>query len=372
MVFGMTSCKKTDLGGTGAPTVTRVRLLSKTDTIKNVVHRVTLDSNSIYNDTRLVSFDSTVTTGRLGVQYGIIGTNLLTTTSVSFNGVSVYFNPTLLTDNSIIVTIPSNTSTVLIPFGPSQINKLTIVTSHGTVDYTFPIQQPAPVITSFTPLAAGAGDIVTITGSIFNAVTAVTFDTTPAVIVGTPTTTSIQVRVPAGVVSAYIYVTTPGGTTKSPASFGFKYIIYDDNLASGWGGKGSGGYDGYSSTRDYANTLHPKRGSAAIAVTYTDSYGALQIGYGGATTIDVAKLGLTNLKFSIYGGANVTAGSRVQVVINGVYGKAVIVPITVGSYTDYTIPLSSLGSPATITEIVLQSYGGAAPSTIHVDDLGFI
>ncbi|RYE35924.1 MAG: hypothetical protein EOP42_05225, partial [Sphingobacteriaceae bacterium] len=101
MVFGIASCKKTEQGGTGAPTVTRVRLLSKTDTIKNVVHRITLDSSSIYNDTRTVAFDSTVASGRLGTQYGIIGTNLLTTTTVSFNGVSVYFNPALLTDNSI-------------------------------------------------------------------------------------------------------------------------------------------------------------------------------------------------------------------------------------------------------------------------------
>lgn len=372
MIFSIVSCKKTDQGGTGAPTVTRVRLLSKTDTIKNVTHRITLDSSQVYDDTRLVAFDSTVTSGRLGTQYGIIGTNLKTTSSVSFNGVSVYFNPALLTDNSIIIAIPSSTSTATqVPFGPGQSNKLTIVTAHGTVDYTFPIQQPAPTITSFTPLSGNAGDIVTITGLVFNSVSAVRFDTTPAVIVGTPTTTSIQVRVPAGIASSYIYVTTPGGTAKSPTSYGFKYTIYDDALATGWGGQGSGGYDGYSSTRDYANTAHPKRGTNAIAVVFSSAYGAMQLGYGGATTIDVKKLGLTSIKFSVYGGAGIKAGDKLQVVINGNYG-GYTVTLTAGSYSDFTVPLSSLGNPSTITELVLQSQGSAVPSTIYVDDIGFI
>jgi hypothetical protein len=362
IVAGVASCKKSINGGTGAPTVTRVRLLSKTDTIKGVKHRINLDSNNVYSDTRVNPFDSTVTSGRLNTQYGIVGTNLLTTISVSFNGVSVYFNPALVTDNIIIVTIPSG-----IPFGPSQINKLTIVTQYGTVDYNFGIQQPPPVITSFTPLAGNAGDIMTITGTVFNSVSAVRFDNVAAQIIGTPTTTQIQVKVPVGVVQAYVYVTTPGGTAKSPASFGFKALIYDDAVASGWGN-----YYGYNSIRDLQNTLHPKRGTYAIQTIFQNAYGALQIGYGGAT-INVAQAGLTAIKFSIYGDpATIAAGNKVQIVINGNYGSAVQVVLTPGAYTDYTIPLSSLGNPATITEFVMQAYGLAAPSTIYVDDIGFI
>ncbi len=325
-----------------------------------MVHRITLDSNNIYNETRIDPFDSTVTSGKLNTQYAILGTNLLTTSSVSFNGVSSYFNPGLLTDNSIIVTIPAN-----IPFGPSRSNKVTIVTKYGVVDYTFGIQQPPPIITGFNPAAAGAGTVVTITGSVFDAVSAVRFDSMPAKIVGTPTTTQIQVEVPAGVVQAYIYITTPGGTTKSSSAFGFKSLIYDDVFASGWGS-----YFGYNSTRDYASTAHPKRGTYAIATTFTDAYGALQIGYNGAT-LDVKKLGLTSLKLSIYGGTG-TDGKSVQIVINGVYGSAYKITLSTGSYTDYTIPLSSLGNPATITEFVIQSAGGNVPSTIYVDDIGFI
>jgi hypothetical protein len=61
-------------------------------------------------------------------------------------------------------------------------------------------------------------------------------------------------------------------------------------------------------------------------------------------------------------------------VLNGNYGSTavVVVPLTTGKYTDYTIPLSSLGNPDTIKEFVIQSYGGNVPSTIYIDDIGFI
>lgn len=365
LVLGFTACKKSDLGGTGAPVVTRVRLYSKTDTIPNVVHRVTLDSSNTYSDTRVVSFDSTVANARLGTQYAILGSNLLSTTSITLNGASVYFNPTLVTDKAIIITIPSTG----IPFGPSQTNKLVITTRYGKVSYAFGVQQPPPIITDFAPLAANAGDTITINGSVFDGLTGVTFDKVPATIIGKPTTTQIRVLLPAGVVQAYVYITTPGGTTRSAASFGFKYVLYADALATGFGGNG-GGYDGYGSVRDYKSTAHPKRGPYAIAVTFGSAYGALQIGGG---PLDVTKLGLTAIKISVYGDpATIKPGDMAQVVLNGKYGSAVKVSLSPGKYTDYTIPLSALGSPASISELVIQGLGVAAPSTIYVDDIGFI
>jgi len=359
-VWGFASCKKDAQGGKSAPTVERVRLLSKNDTIRDVIHQITLDSISVYDQTRLNPFDSTIASGRLSTPYAILGTNLLTTRSVSINGVSVYFNPGLVTDKSIILTIPAT-----VPFGPTQSNKLTIVTQYGTVDFTFSIMQPPPVIASFAPLAASEGDIITITGTVFNSVSAVKFNDVPAEIVGTPTNTEIKVKVPAGVVQANLFVTTPGGTSKSPGTFGFKALVYDDSFPTGWGS-----YFGYNSTRDIANAEQPKRGTAAIKTTFSDAYGAFQVGYNGAT-LDVKKAGLTSIKFSVYGGAS-TAGKSIQVVINGAYGSAVVVPLSTGSYTDYTIPLSSLGNPAVINELVIQNYGGNVPSTIYIDDIGFI
>jgi len=364
------SCKKSYQGGTGAPTITRVRTVSKNDTI-TVVKRITLDSSVTEQTTRLVGFDSTVTSGGLGNQYAIIGTNLLTTRTVSFNGVDVYFNPALLTDNSIIITIPSLTSTAAqVPFGPNQSNKLVVTTSHGTVTFNFPIIQPPPIITSFAPQVANPGDIVTITGQVFNGVTAVRFDKIPATIVGTPTATQIQVQVPQGVSSNFIYVTTPGGTAVSTANFGFKYVVYTESATLGWGQ--NGGYDGYNSVLVYNDKTHPESGTYDISCAFTNSYGALQLGYEGATAVSVSKLGLTSIKFSVYAGAGFTAGSRLQVVINGAYGSAALVTLTPGAYTDFIVPLSSLGNPSSITEIVLQDYGVSPPCTIYVDNIGFI
>ena len=370
MISGMLSCKKNENGGKGAPTITRVRLLSKTDTVRDVIHPITLDSNSIYDQSRVKAFDSTVNAGRLGVQYAILGTNLSTTKSVSFNGIAVYFNPGLLTDNSIIVTIPAT-----IPYGPTQTNKLSIVTEYGNVDFAFAIQQPAPVIASFTPTGGVAGDLVTITGTLLDNTTAVRFDNIPAQIVGTSTKTQVQVRVPAGVVKSFIYVTTPGGTTKSIDSFGipapaFKALVYDDAFAANWT------FGGYGTTRDAANKEHPNRGLYALKATADDPanvYGGFTVGYKDASGngLNVKALGITSIKFFLYGDA-ASDGKTVQLYVNQVYGVAVQAKIKGGVYTEVTIPLSALGNPAVITEIAVQNVSGAVPLTYYVDDIGFL
>lgn len=372
MIFAFASCKKDAKGGSGAPTITRVRLLSKTDTIPNVEHRVNLDSSSFYSDARVVPFDSTVVAGRLGNQYAILGTNLASTRSVSFNGVSVYFNPALVTDNSVIVTLPSNTSTVKVPYGSDQSNKLVIITNNGQVDYDFPILQPPAVITGFDVTSGVDGEEVTIKGTIFNGVKSVRFDDVPATIIGTPTATEIRVKVPAGVSQAFIYVETPGGVAKSTLAYGFKYVIYDEalNQANKWGKWG--GWD--TAEQDLSSSEHPKAGSKSFKIAYLGAYGAIQL------HPDVAfplPNGYTSLKLSIYGGANATATSQVAVYLKSDNGvdptdaqkvKLVLVP---GTYNSYQIPLSSFSNnPANINEFVIQNYG-TANLTIYVDDIGF-
>jgi len=120
---------------------------------------------------------------------------------------------------------------------------------HRSVSFTFGAQQPPAIITSFAPLSVNAGD--TITGSVFDGLTAFYFDTTRATIIGTPTTTQIQVKLPAGIAQAFVYVKIPGGVAKSVASFGFKYVIFAEPLTVGWGPNNGCGYDGYNSTCDY-------------------------------------------------------------------------------------------------------------------------
>ncbi len=361
------ACKKDDNeGGKGAPTIEKVRLVAKNDTIPDVVHRVSLTENQIYADYRVVAFDSTVVAGALNTMYAIVGTNLKTTSSISLNGMPVFFNPTLVTDKSVLV----NTGT-LTPYGPGKSDEIILTTKYGTVTYKFPIKQPAPRLTSFAPVAGGAGEIVTIKGTIFENLIAVRFDDTPAEIVGTPTSTEVRVKVPAGIVQAFIYVETSGGISKSAGSFGFKSLVYADAFNIGW--KGGNGWAG---TTDSQSSTIKKRGTSSLAISYAaDGYGGFKALYNGAT-LNATTAGLTALKISVYGGAGST-GQQFSLSMNGDYsGTRPVLTLTEGQWTDYTIPFSALKVTGDIKEIIIQRKGSPTPLTnavvLYVDDLGFI
>ena len=51
------------------------------------------------------------------------------------------------------------------------------MTTGGTAEFGFSIQQPAPVITAVDQLAGVAGDVITLTGTTFDNVTGVSFGT---------------------------------------------------------------------------------------------------------------------------------------------------------------------------------------------------
>ena len=374
IVLGLASCKKTEsnvIGTNGIPTITSVHTVSKTDTAKTQRTITTVDSSGVVTTTNLgypinpAAFDSVTTSGKGGNLYQIVGTNLGSVTQITFNGVVAYFNPAYITNNSVIVTLPTTA-----PFGSSQAGELVLTTLHGAAKYKFTVVQPPPTILSFNPVAAAVGDTVTINGLVLDNATSVKFGTVAAKIVGN-TSTQLKVLVPAGVVSAQITVTTAGGATVSTATFGFKYLIYLNGLTTGWGGNG-GGYTGYSGTTfNFANTLNPGVGTTSIAATYGGQYSAIQIGYGGSSAVSVSTLGLTALKFSIYGGANSKTGDQLQIVLDGNYNNAVIITITAGAYTDVTIPLSKFGNPATITEFVAQTFQ-TSNEVVYIDYLGFI
>jgi hypothetical protein len=363
LLFSGVACKKTN--NPGGPSISSFRTLSQTDT-GNVTRPARIDSTLQIVDTSfkqifLVAADSTVTSGQLNHQYALLGNNLRTLKTITINGVSNAFLPGLLTNTSVIFTIGSN-----IPFGSTGPNNFVITTESGTASFNFPIQQPPPIITSINPQIGNAGDTMTITGSLFNGATRVTFDSTQAQIIS-QTLTQIQVIVPAGVVQAFVYVFTPGGSGKSPQPFGFKSIVYVNGLQNGWGN-----YTGYNSTLNFANNTNLIQGEVSnIRVDFQNAYGALQIGYGGVAILP-AQQGLTQIKFSIFGGAGWPVGQKVQVVMNGDYGDAYQVTVVGGVWTTFSIPLSQWGSPSPITEFVIQGAGVPVPSTVYVTDIGFI
>ena len=104
------------------------------------------------------------------VNYGdwiiIKGEHLTTTYQVDFNSIMASDSLLYADDTSVTVKIPS-----LLP-DPAN-NPITVTTKYGSATLNFRILQPAPVITSFDPMAGPSGQTITIAGSYFGGVTSV-------------------------------------------------------------------------------------------------------------------------------------------------------------------------------------------------------
>ena len=115
--------------------------------------------------------DSTFTQALPGTLIVIQGHGFSGLESVYFNDTSAYFNPVYVTDNNIIISIPSSAKTAATnPGVPSTIR---IVTNHGTTNYTFTLVLNKPFISAVS--LDSTGTILTITGGNFLGVKKITF-----------------------------------------------------------------------------------------------------------------------------------------------------------------------------------------------------
>jgi hypothetical protein len=254
-------------------------------------------------------------------------------------------------DSTVTVKIPANL--------PDPINNpITVTTKYGTATYGFKIMQPAPIINGFNPEAGATGDQVTISGNHFNGVTEVKFDNAVATIVS-KSNQELKVNVPAGITSAFITVTTPVGSVTSLTRFGFKYIIYDERLLTGWSNTS------YSSTAVFNHTTTVKRGTTAISNAYTVGFGGFRVSKA-APALSLA--GYSAVKFSVFGGPG-TEGKRARVIINGVSTTAFQIVLKEGAWSTFEIPLSNFNNPATLTSIEIKEFSGLVV-TVFLDDIG--
>jgi len=380
VTLAVQSCKKDKNNyGTGAPTITRVRTLTKDDSV-SIEHRITLDSSSTYDEIRPTPFDSTTTSGKIYTQYLISGTNLGSATHIYINGVEIYFNTALATDKSLIISIPTT-----VPFSDaSTSNKLKVVTPHGSVDFDFIVEQPFPSITSVNFTAGNAGDLITINGTTFNGLSSVKFGTTSAQILSF-TPTQAKVKVPAGLTGANVLSLTTtaslgGGTTSGPLGsngynyitnletfstvpFGFTQAGFEDGFENNWSDYGWG------NSPDNNNTTAVLRGTKAIKVQYAGGYDGFVLQAPG--NIPVVK----SIKMSVYGGKG-SDNKVIRVILDYNFNSWATIVVKEGVWTNFIIPMASYApaggtAPKNFTSLVFFEYSGNA-TLFYLDDVGII
>lgn len=295
----------------------------------------------------------------------ITGTDLDLTKKVYFTGVS-----------AAVTSYVSQSATQLVVKVPAgaQKGKLTFEAASGIQTVSaVDLDVVLPSVSGMTPNPIDPGADLTITGTNLDLVTSVTFENAPAVTSFISHTTSqIVVKVPAGVLRGKITLGVLNSTLTvqsadaleivgdiPPPTIAFK--IYDDAVTANWNGWIGGGWGG---TKDFNNSTPVREGAKSIKIDYSGGWGSpLQLG--GA---NISLTPYTTFKLSIYGGPG-SAGKTVSIAFNGVNGKynATIVE---GKWTDYAIPLSTLTSGTTLSEIWIQEFNGVGGYAIYVDAVG--
>ncbi len=140
--FTITSCSDDDGSSGGVPTITGVRA---TDPAKA---------------------DSLFTKAGPGSIIAIIGTNLQNALAVYVCDQEVFLNPTLNTNHSIIVTIPSEEDGFVLPSTDSSLSQeIRVETLRGVATYSFMVTAPSPSISRIdADYPRSTGTIVTVNG----------------------------------------------------------------------------------------------------------------------------------------------------------------------------------------------------------------
>lgn len=219
LMLGLTGCKKDNEGSSGPVTVDAVYLQNVNSDVKD----------------RKVEF------ARLGQTIRIQGTGLMGVQKIYINGYQTSFNPALMTDNNIWLSIGSKTPTL--DADPEKRNKIIIEKNGQEYVYPFEIRSSAPSITSVSHTMPKAGERITIYGSGLQAIESVTFPGNIVVTDGIESDNEkgeyCTVTVPANVSAdgGSLLVLGVNGGAYSPSYFNFKKGLlhnFDDVNTQAW------------------------------------------------------------------------------------------------------------------------------------------
>lgn len=140
-------------------------------------------------------------------------------------------------------------------------------------------------------------------------------------------------------------------------------IVYDDALAGGWQNWS------WNSAVDFANST-PARGARAIAVTFQQGWAGLSL----RSDSPLNGADYSAVTFWAHGGAT---GERtvyfyIQQTDGGNETPKQQLTIPASTWTQFTVPLSALGNPATIKRLNWQEGTGSAQPTFYVDDIRLV
>ncbi|WP_158225402.1 putative Ig domain-containing protein [Rhizobium sp. 11515TR] len=216
-------------------------------------------------------------------------------------------------------------------------------TTTRTYTVTITVSVPAPTVTSINPTSGpqSGGTVVTLTGSNFSNVTAVTFGATPAASFTVNSPSSITAISPAGSVGTVdIRVTTAGGTSAASASDLFTYL-------------------GAPMVTSISPASGPQGGGTVVTLTGSNFTNATAISFGGTPAAAFAVNNASSITATTP--AHSAGATNVTVITAGGSGTLT------GGYTFLNPPVAqavsvTVGQNSSANVITLEISGGTASS----------
>ncbi len=330
--------------------------------------------------------DSTFTQSVPGMMVVIQGENLGGLQKIYFNGYEAPFNPTLATDNNVIVTIPAAAPTKAT--NPNASNKIRLVTNHGETSFSYTLLPQLPVIYAISDELPNAGETVVINGDNFYVVTSLVLPGNVSVKDFTVSTDAktITFKMPADITTGgSIAITAMGGVGLSTPTFNFMgNILSDFDTVNKYGGWGIGGLV-------FGDSRFPGAHGNYVVFQFSDVNagdtswwdGKRALLLGAAQAVPAAKINdpIDNyaIKFEIYvstpwqtGNLNLNNASSYSYAYRPWIVNGKRTPFTTTGWTTVTVPFSSFkksdGTAATKLTDVMNSDGTLALNIYYYND----